>query len=279
MMTQTESNQWTNKTVVITGASGDIGSAIARRFAKRGANLILHVGRFSPAQKISDATKNKTNTSIFEIEINKIEADCSKKPIYLAADFSIQKERNEFLNQIFEQTEKVDIWIHAAGLDLMEQNTKSLSFSDKLRKIIDVDVISAIEMTRNIGEKMKQNCDGTIFLFSWNGVEHGWCGETAQLYGAAKGALLGFSRSLAESLAPDVRVRCISLGWIQTRWGKTAPPEWTQKVKDDSLAERWGTPDDVAESVMFLAQKESDFVDGIDFRLDGGKRGTTHHIR
>jgi 3-oxoacyl-[acyl-carrier protein] reductase len=119
---------------------------------------------------------------------------------------------------------------------------------------------------------MRQRKRGIIFFLGWNGVDYGWRGKTAQLYGTAKGALLGFSRSLAEDLLPDVWVRCLSLGWIKTRWGEQLSEKLERKYATDSRRNRWGTPEEVAAVIEFLANEESAFIDGIGLRIDGEKR-------
>ena len=119
---------------------------------------------------------------------------------------------------------------------------------------------------------MKEQNGGTLVFFGWDGVTYGQTGETAQLYGAAKGAVLGFCRSLAQTLAPEVRVRCLSPGWIRTRWGTLASEEFQRLGADDSLLGRWGEPSEVADAVLFLVSPQANFVDGIDIRLNGGKR-------
>jgi NAD(P)-dependent dehydrogenase (short-subunit alcohol dehydrogenase family) len=86
-----------------------------------------------------------------------------------------------------------------------------------------------------------------------------------EAYAASKGGLVALSHALAISLAPDVRVNCISPGWIAT---KGDPP----RAEDDAFhpAGRVGVPDDVAALTAFLAGPESGFITGADFVVDGG---------
>ena len=247
-----------NRTVVVTGASGGIGRQTAIRFAQSGAKVFLHANEnIKEATFLSDEICNFGGTS----EV-------------IEADFSRSDASEHFVNTIFRKSDKIDVWVNGAGVDLMSPSITSLSFEEKMQRIFQVDVFAAIQMSRNVGHRMKEENGGTLFFFSWNGVHHGWKSETAQLYGSAKGALLGFSRSLAECLAPKVRVCCLSLGWIKTRWGKKTSGDTDDRFSNDSLQRRWGTPDDVARTVLFLSSDVSSFVDGIDLRLDGGKKGT-----
>jgi len=228
-----------NRTAVITGASGGIGAATAAVLERAGAAVIRHANRTQGNE-------------------------------YLHADFSRPGEADRFVDAVFRRSPKIDIWVNAAGVDLMTPEMKQLSFDERLRRLMEIDVFAALNMSRRIGQRMKEQGGGTLVFFSWDGVAYGLAGETAQLYGAAKGAVLGFCRSLAQTLAPEVRVRCLSLGWVRTRW--QAPKEFQRLGADDSLLGRWGEPSEVAEAVLFLVSPQSDFVDGIDIRLNGGKK-------
>ena len=228
-------NHLTGLTAVVTGASGGIGSATADALERTGVVVIRHTGR----------TK---------------------------ADFSVPDAADRFVDAVLEQSPKIDIWVNAAGVDLMSSEMKRLTFDDRLRLLMEVDVFATVNMSRRIGCQMKKQGGGTIVFFSWDGATYGMVGETAQLYGVAKGAVLGFCRSLAATLAPEVRVRCLSPGWIRTRWGANVSEEFQRLGTNDSLCGRWGEPSEVADAVLFLVSPQSEFVDGIDIRLNGGKR-------
>jgi len=246
----------TSSTILITGASGGIGTATAKRFATTGANIILHAH-----QSISAVNKLCEN----------IHRQGGKAEV-VSADFSQSDAAEKLCKQVFDLTDHIDILVNAAGLDLMQPSEASLPFEQKLQKILQTDVYTPILLSKIIGKQMKERKQGTIFFFGWSGVDYGWQGETAQLYGTAKGALLGFSRSLAEDLSPDVLVRCLSLGWIKTRWGERLSNENEQRYAADSRRNRWGTPEEVAAVIEFLASEESQYIDGIGLRLDGEKR-------
>ena len=243
-------------TVLITGASGGIGFATAKRFASAGAELILH------------AYRNISTVS----ELREIIQRQGGKAEVVSADFSQSDAAETLYQQVFTLTNSIDVLVNAAGLDLMLPTMHSLPFEQKLQHILQTDVFTPILLSRLVGKRMQQQGHGTIFFLGWNGVDYGWRGDTAQLYGAAKGALLGFSRSLAEDFAPNVLVRCLSLGWTKTRWGEKLSEETEQQYATDSRRNRWGTPEEVAAVIEFLASEESTYIDGIGLRLDGEKR-------
>ncbi|MDR0327998.1 MAG: SDR family oxidoreductase [Planctomycetaceae bacterium] len=243
-------------TVLITGASGGIGAATAERFAAAGTEIVLHTYKnVAAVENLRQTVYNRGG-----------------KAEIVTADFSQSDAAEQFCRSVFDITSRVDVLVHAAGLDLMEPSVASLPFEQKLQKMLQTDVFTPIMLSRMVGERMRTQGSGTIVFLGWNGVEYGWRGETAQLYGTAKGALLGFCRSLAEDLAPDVLVRCLSLGWIKTRWGEKLSDELSQRYAAGVRRNRWGTPEEVAAVIEFLASKESYYIDGIGLRLDGEKK-------
>jgi len=243
-------------TILITGSSGGIGFAAAKRFAAAGGSVILHAN-----QNIAAVSKLR----------EKIQRQGGKAEI-IPTDFSQPHAAETIYQRVCALTDHIDVLVNAAGLDLMSPTAASLPFEQKLHQIWQTDVSTPIQLSRIIGKRMQERGRGTIFFFGWSGVDYGWRGEAAQLYGLAKGALLGFSRSLAEDLAPDVLVRCLSLGWIKTRWGEKLSEEVERHYAADSRRNRWGTPEEVAAVLEFLASEEAKYVDGIGLRLDGEKR-------
>jgi 3-oxoacyl-[acyl-carrier protein] reductase len=95
-------------------------------------------------------------------------------------------------------------------------------------------------------------------------------GDSGQMFGAAKGAIMAATRSLAKSFAPAVRVNCIAPGWIRTKWGQTASTEWQERAKRESLLARWGEPEDVARAVRFLVSPAAAFINGQVIHINGG---------
>jgi 3-oxoacyl-[acyl-carrier protein] reductase len=83
---------------------------------------------------------------------------------------------------------------------------------------------------------------------------------------------MAFTRSLAQSLAPQVRVNCLAPGWIRTAWGERASEYWQQLAVRQSLRQRWGTPDDVAQAALFLVSPAADFITGQVLPVNGGFR-------
>jgi 3-oxoacyl-[acyl-carrier protein] reductase len=119
---------------------------------------------------------------------------------------------------------------------------------------------------------MRDRGRGTILNIGWDQAARGMAGDAGEMFSTIKGAVMAFTRSLAQTLAPQVRVNCLALGWIRTAWGEGSSDYWQQRAKQESLRERWGTPEDVAAAVRFLASPSADFITGQVIEVNGGFR-------
>jgi NAD(P)-dependent dehydrogenase (short-subunit alcohol dehydrogenase family) len=95
-------------------------------------------------------------------------------------------------------------------------------------------------------------------------------GDSGELFATVKGAVMAFSRSLALSLAPEVRVHCLAPGWIRTAWGEKASEVWQERVRRETPLQRWGSPEDVAAAVRWLVSPAARYLSGQIIRINGG---------
>ena len=136
--------------------------------------------------------------------------------------------------------------------------------------LLAVDLIATMQLTRDIGARMKARRRGVILTMGWDQAETGMEGDSGQLFGAVKGAILCFTRSLALSLAPEVRVNCLAPGWNRTSWGETASSVWQDRVRRETPLGVWGLPDDIAAAALWLASPGAKFITGQTIRINGG---------
>jgi 3-oxoacyl-[acyl-carrier protein] reductase len=97
-------------------------------------------------------------------------------------------------------------------------------------------------------------------------------GDSGELFGTTKGAVMAFTKSLAKSLAPHVRVNCVAPGWIKTAWGDQASKEWQERAVRECLLKRWGEVGDIADAVRWLISPQASFITGQIINLNGGFR-------
>ncbi|MDO4586569.1 MAG: SDR family oxidoreductase [Planctomycetia bacterium] len=251
--------------ILITGASGGIGRAIVQQLAQPNHRLFLQANRhFEELQRFSEKLRDQ-GTIIDPIAAN-LES-------YADQDYLIR-----FVKEKLTTSHQLTGIVLAAGVDLMSQAIKPLSFESKLEKIWKTDVLATVRLARELGFWIKESKSlfqerqtrPTFLFFGWDGVERGMEGETAQLYSLAKGAIVAFAKSFAQEMAQAARVLTISPGWIQTTWGQKASPAANQRALSESLAKRWGSPEEIASIVRFLLSDDSSFLNSQNIIVNGG---------
>lgn len=246
----------TNLTALVTGSSGGIGRAVALELARQGANLILH------------GNHQRASLDQLSAEIQNL----GRETITIPADLSSPNERKQITQAALDWKPNLDILINLAGADVLTGDAATWSFEKKLEVLWNVDVLATIDLSRTIGKQMKQRGSGVILNVGWDQADQGMAGDSGEMFGAIKGAVTAFTRSLAQSLAPQVRVNCLAPGWIRTSWGEMASDYWQQRAERQSLRARWGTPEDVAQAAAFLASPAADFLTGQIIPINGGFR-------
>lgn len=239
---------------VVTGSSSGIGRAISTEFARGGADVVLHCRRSLEAA---------------EVAAEEIRA-LGRRAQVLQADVGNEDESRQLVEQAWAEPAGVDIWVNCAGADLLTGEDAKLDFDRKLERLLAVDVSGTIRLSRLAGQKMQEAGAGVILNVGWDQAQRGMQGESGELFAAAKNAIMGFSRSLAVSLAPDVRVNCIAPGWIRTAWGEQAGEYWQRRVERETPLRRWGTPEDVARLARFLASPDAAYITGQVINVNGG---------
>ncbi|HYV38164.1 MAG TPA: 2-amino-4-hydroxy-6-hydroxymethyldihydropteridine diphosphokinase [Gemmataceae bacterium] len=238
---------------MVTGSTGGIGKAIALELAAAGAAVIVHGRRSDAAEEIAD-----------------IIADAGGTADVLLGDLLQLEECRRLVSTAWDQWGPIDIWINNAGADVLTGEAAEWPFAHKLRELIAVDLEAVMLMSRDIGRRMHETGTGVIVNIGWDKADSGMATDSGQLFGAIKGAVMAFSKSLALSLAPRVRVNCIAPGWIKTAWGHEASEKWQKLVTDETPLKRWGTPQDVAAAARWLVSPAADFLTGQTIRVNGG---------
>lgn len=239
---------------VVTGASTGIGRAIALELARGGANVVVHF---------------RASVGEAEAVVNQIRA-MGRMAAALAADLADAGAIPGFVDQVWNALGGCDIWVNNAGVDLLTGGATRLPYEEKLARLLAVDVRGTILLSRLAGKRMRDAGGGTILNIGWDQADRGMEGDSGELFAASKNAVMGFTRSLALSLAPSVRVNCIAPGWIRTAWGETAGEAWQERVHRETPLGRWGTPEDVARAARFLVSREAEYLTGQVLNVNGG---------
>ena len=240
--------------IIVTGSSSGIGRAILLELAAAGADIIAHANRTFPA---ADRLAREL-------------ALAGRRATALRADLRKPEDCRRLVEEAFAAFGGIDVWINNAGADILTAGKHSLSYEEKLAELLEVDVRATLLLGHLAGARMKAAGVGSIINMGWDQALTGMEGDSGELFAASKGAVMAFTRSLAVSLAPEVRVNCIAPGWIRTAWGDRAPKEWQDRVFRETPLGRWGTPEDVALVARFLASPAARFVTGQVICVNGG---------
>ncbi len=251
--------RWPNQqTAVVTGGSSGIGRAIAIALAEAGVDsLLVHYRENqSGAEETAELVK---------------ERGC--EATILAADLRQADDRKRLVDTAFERLGEITVWVNNAGADVLTGDAASLEFEQKLQQLVDVDVLGTIALCRLAVPRLLQqqaSPPSSIIFLGWDQAPEGMDGDAGQMFGTVKAAIMAYAASLAQSVAPILRVNTVAPGWIRTAWGNDAGDYWNDRAKAQSLMCRWGDPDDVAKAVVYLADPNNTFVTGQTINVNGG---------
>jgi 3-oxoacyl-[acyl-carrier protein] reductase len=139
--------------------------------------------------------------------------------------------------------------------------------------LIDVDVLGTIDLSRLVADRLIEQSSApppAMVFIGWDQASQGMEGDAGQMFGTVKAAITAFAASLAQTVAPHVRVNTVAPGWIKTSWGEASSDYWDHRAQSQSLMHRWGKPDDVAKAVLFAADPGNSFLNGQTIDLNGG---------
>ncbi|WP_165229928.1 SDR family NAD(P)-dependent oxidoreductase [Aquisphaera insulae] len=238
----------------VLGATSGIGRATALALGAAGADVLVHGNRSAAA---AEELAGSLRESGVRSEV-------------LLADLADRAASDRLADRAWKTWDGLDAWLQIAGADVLTGPASRLSFDEKLDLLWSVDVVATIRLGRDIGARMKSQGRGTILTMGWDQAEAGMEGDSGEFFAATKGAIMAFTRSLALSLAPTVRVNALAPGWIRTEWGESAPDAWQERVLREIPLKRWGTPEDVAEAACYLIGPGARFLTGQIIRINGG---------
>ncbi len=239
------------KNVIITGASRGIGRGIAKTFAEHGANVAF---TFSSSEGPAlELEKELTATGV------KAKAYKSN-----AASFS---EAEDLVSSVLEDFGGIDVLINNAGIT--KDNLLMRMGEEDFDTVIEVNLKSVFNMTKAVQRTMLKQRNGSIINMSSVVGVKGNAGQTN--YAASKAGMIGFTKSVALELGSrNIRCNAIAPGFIETEMTEKLDEKTVQGWRDAIPLKRGGSPEDVANTCLFLASDMSAYITGQVINVDGG---------
>jgi len=240
-----------DKNVIITGATRGIGKGIALEFAKQGANIA-----FTYSRSVDEAKDLEKELSNFGVKAKSFQSDASN-----------YDDSHKLIESMLLDFDTIDVLVNNAGIT--KDNLLMRMQESDFDIVINVNLKSVFNMTKAVQKTMlKQRYGSIINMSSVVGIK-GNAGQTN--YAASKAGIIGFSKSVALELGSrNIRCNVVAPGFIET--------EMTAKLNEDTVNEwrkgiplkRGGTPQDIANTCIWLASDLSSYVTGQVINVDGG---------
>ena len=242
-------NNFDNINILITGASGGIGTSLSKAFSSTKANLFLLGSSDEKISSLREELPSRDNIRFFTV------------------DLSQRENVNNFCDSIIEEFGGISVVINNAGIT---QDSLFMRMSDSVwDKVFAINLNASMAIIRKFIRGMIKNKWGRIVNISSVVASTGNPGQSN--YVASKGALNGLTKSLALEVATrGVTVNCISPGFIDTAMTAKLNDDQRSKIIEKIPMGRMGVGDDISSLALFLASNESSYITGQNIHVNGG---------
>ena len=241
---------FSNKKVLVTGASKGLGRKIAYDFAKNGAKVIINYNKsYDEALSLKE-------------EIDKNFEEC----LLVKADVSNESEVQDMFLKIKEEIGNLDIVVNNAGI--AKDNIIDFKSADEFKEVLNVNLLGTFLVSKYAVNLLNDN--SSIINISSDNAISGY--PESVDYDASKAGIVSLTKNFAKMVAPKTRVNCILPGWINTSMNKELSDEQVKKINEDILLGRFAEVFEVSNVVLFLASDEASYVNSSTIVVNGGKK-------
>lgn len=245
-----------NKTALITGANRGIGFSVLKKFAVEGCDIYAH--------------SRKRNIKFEEIT-RKISADFNVKIRHVHFDLQVSSEIRTAIRGIIEAKVPIDILVNSAGI--IHGGLFQMTSIETIRDIFAVNFFGTLEVSQLVSKYMIRKRSGSIInIASIAGIDLS-AGNCA--YGTSKAAVIAFSKTLSSELsAYGIRVNVVAPSLTDTEMAQTEDAKKERAMLSDNKEpfKRMAQPEEIANTVCFLASDNSSFINAQVLRVDGGNK-------
>ena len=242
---------FTGQTAVVTGGTRGIGAAISAAFLEAGANVVATYGGNREAAEAFAAGQGAN--------ADRLEMRCFDVADYGAAQ--------DFYRELDESVETLEILVNNAGV--RRDGVVGMMPPEDWRRVIDTNLTGVYNMSKFAVHKMMQARYGRILSITSPSGRFGFEGQAN--YAASKAGVEAFTRSLAKEVAKRrITVNCVSPGFIDTDFISDLPAAQLNAYRESVPAKRFGTVEEVAACVLFLASRDASYVTGATLEVTGG---------
>lgn len=239
------------KTAIVTGATRGIGKGVAFKLAEQGANIA-----FTYVSSAEKALALENELQAFGVKVKSYKSDAS-----------LMKDAEELIKNVLDNFESIDVLVNNAGIT--KDNLLMRMSEEDFDRIIEVNLKSIFNMTKAVQRTMlKQRSGSIVNMTSVVGVK-GNAGQSN--YAASKAGVIGFTKSIALELGSrNIRCNAIAPGFIETEMTEKLDEEVITNWRNSIPLKRGGTPEDVANTTLFLASDLSSYITGQTLHVCGG---------
>lgn len=240
-----------DKVALVTGAGQGIGKAITLTLLERGMRVAIAESDAEAGQETEKEYKAKGDIAFIETDVSR-EADVRRALDACEARFG-----------------GLDALVNNAGINIVKPILELTL--EEWRRVIDVNLTSYLLFAKYAAPALKARNGSIVNIASTRAV---MSEPNTECYAASKGGIVALTHALAASLGPEIRVNCISPGWIDvSNWKKSSKRKQAKLKPEDHaqhLVGRVGRPEDIASLVAYLIGPEAGFITGANFMVDGG---------